>query len=281
MSYGAIVGGGAMQALMSALIAGGKARLDAAALDIAAIEFPSLVPGPYLERLDEMGAELAEETEGLSGAEFVSRANIYLFHDLGFRGNQGNYYDPKNSCLNWVLDQRTGIPITLSILYLEVARRAGRRVYGIGLPGHFVVQYDDGEYSSYIDTFNGGQLLSERDCRDLVKDVAGAEEVPDTKMMEPVGTRYILTRMLNNLRAAYFRREEFERAATVLDLLVQSAPATADYYKGRAIANVHNRKFRAASADFEEYLKLSPEAEDREDIVKQMAAIHRWLGTLN
>ncbi len=116
-----------MQALISALIAGGKARLDAAALDIAAIEFPSLVPGPYLQRLDEMGVELAEETEGLSGPEFVARANIYLFHDLGFRGNQGNYYDPKNSCLNWVLDQRTGIPITLSILYLEVARRAGRR----------------------------------------------------------------------------------------------------------------------------------------------------------
>jgi regulator of sirC expression with transglutaminase-like and TPR domain len=270
-----------MQALISALIAGGKTRLDAAALDIAAIEFPSLLPAPYLQRLDEMGAELADETEGLSGPEFVSRTNVYLFHDLGFRGNQGNYYDPKNSCLNWVLDRRTGIPITLSVLYLEVARRAGRPVHGIGLPGHFVVQYDDGEYSSYIDTFNGGQLLSEDDCRELVKDLAGAKDAPDAKMMEPVGTRYILTRMLNNLRAAYFRREEFERAATVLDLLVQSAPATADYYKGRAIANVHNRKFRSASADFEQYLKLSPEAEDREDIVKQMAAIHRWLGALN
>lgn len=255
--------------------------MDAAALDLATIEFPSMVAAPYLARLDEMGAELADETEGLSGPEFVARANIYLFQDLGFRGNEGNYYDPKNSCLNWVLDQRTGIPITLSVLYLELARRAGRPVFGIGLPGHFVVQYDDGEYSSYIDPFNGGQLLNESECRELVKDLAAAKEVAERKILEPVGARYILIRMLNNLRAAYFRRESFERAAAVLDLLVQSSPSTPDYYKGRAIANVHIRKFRSASADFEEYLRLSPEAEDREDIVKQMAAIHRWLGTLN
>lgn len=270
-----------MQTLISALAGGSEAPLDAAALDIASIEFPSLDPAPYLARLDEMGRELAPETAGMSGPEFLARTNTYLFDDIGFRGNERNYYDPRNSCLNWVLDRRTGIPITLSLLYIEIARRLSRPIAGIGLPGHFVVRYDDGKFSTYLDPFNGGKLLNEDDCRELVAGIAGAESLAEPDLFRPVDARYILVRMLNNLRAAYFRREEFGRAATVLNLLVQSAPGNADYYKGRGIANVHIRQFGAAKADFEKYLLLNPDAADRDEIVKQMAAIHRWLGALN
>lgn len=270
-----------MNALISALTRGGDATLDVAALELATIEFPSLVIEPYLQRLDEMGAELAEETEHMNGQQFVARANTYLFDDVRFRGNETDYYDPKNSCLNWVLDQRTGIPITLSLVYIEVARRAGRRVSGIGLPGHFIVKYDDGRYATYLDPFNGGKLLREEDCRELARSVVGDEALADPHLLRPVGTQYVLIRMLNNLRGAYFKREDYARAARVLDLLIRSSPLTADYYKGRAIANGHIRQFRAASADFEEYLRLSPNAEDREEIVKQLVAIHRWLATLN
>jgi regulator of sirC expression with transglutaminase-like and TPR domain len=270
-----------VQALISALTGSGHAGLDAAALDLATIEFPSLAPAPYLDRLDEMGLELGDETAGMNGPEFVSRANTYLFEDIGFRGNEGNYYDPRNSCLNWVLDQRAGIPITLSLVYMEIARRVGRPVFGIGLPGHFVIKYDDGKFTTFLDPFNGGKLLNEGECRALAQSIVGAEALSDPHLLRPVGAHYILIRMLNNLRAAYFRREDFARAATVLDILVKSSPGTADYYKGRAIANVHIRQFRAASADFEEYLRLSPDAEDREEIVKQLVAIHRWLSALN
>jgi regulator of sirC expression with transglutaminase-like and TPR domain len=270
-----------VQALIRALTGGGESRLDVAALDLATVEFPSLVAGPYLERLDEMGLELGDETAGMNGPEFLSRANTYLFEDLGFRGNEGNYYDPRNSCLNWVLDQRTGIPITLSLVYLEIARRLRRPISGIGLPGHFVVKYDDGNYVTYLDPFDGGKLLDEDECRELARSIVGADALSDPRLLRPVGPQYILIRMLNNLRAAYFQREDFGRAAQVLDLLVQSSPATPDYYKGRAIANVHLRQFRAASADFEEYLRLCPEAEDREEVVKQLVAIHRWLSSLN
>jgi len=270
-----------VQALISALTGGGEARLDVAALELAAIEFPSLIAGPYLDRLDDMSLELGDETAGMNGPEFLSRANTYLFDDVGFRGNEGNYYDPRNSCLNWVLDQRTGIPITLSLLYIEIARRIGRPVAGIGLPGHFIVRYNDGKYATYLDPFNGVKLLDEEECRELARSIVGVEALSDPHLLRPVGPQYILIRMLNNLRAAYFRREDFARAATVLDILVQSSPGTADYYKGRGIANVHIRQFRAASADFEEYLRLSPDAEDREEIVKQLVAIHRWLSALN
>ena len=270
-----------MRALISALTDGGDSRLDVAALDLAIIEFPLLVAEPYLQRLDEMGLELADETEGMSGPEFLARANTYFFDDIGFRGNEGNYYDPRNSCLSWVLDQRTGIPITLSLVYIEVARRVGRPIAGVGLPGHFIVRYDDGEYATYLDPFNGGKLLDREACRQLARSIVGSEALSDPHLLRPVGPRYILIRMLNNLRAAYFRREDFERAATVLDILIQASPGSAGYYKGRGIANVHLRRFRAASEDFEEYLRLNPHAEDREEIVKQLVVIHRWLSTLN
>src|SRR5260370_32153774 len=126
----------------------------------------------------------------------------------------------------------------------------------------------------------GGKLLNEVDGRELARS-AGAEVEFDLRLLRPVGTRYILIRMLNNLRAAYFQREDFARAATVLNLLIQSSPSSAEYYKGRGIANIHIRQYGAAKADFEQYLRLDPTAEDREDIVKQMAEIHRWLGRLN
>jgi regulator of sirC expression with transglutaminase-like and TPR domain len=251
-----------VQALISALTGASDARLDAAALDLATIEFPSLTAAPYLDRLDEMGLELGDETAGMNGPEFLSRANTYLFEDIGF-------------------DQRAGIPITLSLVYLEIARRVGRPIFGIGLPGHFVIKYDDGKYATFLDPFNGGKLLNEEECRALAKSIVGADALSDPHLLRPVGPPYILIRMLNNLRAAYFRREDFGRAATVLNILVQSSPDTAEYYKGRAIANVHIRQLRAASADFEEYLRLSPDAEDREEIVKQLVSIHRWLSALN
>jgi regulator of sirC expression with transglutaminase-like and TPR domain len=270
-----------VQTLTKALMGGDECRLDVAALEMAAIEYPDLAVGPYVERLDHMGLELEDETVGLSGPNFVARLNTFLFDEIGFRGNEKNYYDPRNSCLNWVLDQRTGIPITLSVVYIEVARRLRRPVFGIGLPGHFVVQYDDGGFSTFLDPFNGGKLLNQEDCRKLSRSATGTDVGFDLRLLRPVGTRHILIRMLNNLRAAYFQREDFTRAATVLNLLIQSSPETSDYYKGRGIANIHIRQFRAAKADFEQYLRLEPEAEDREDIVKQMAEIHRWLGTLN
>ena len=270
-----------MQTLITALTGWNEGRLDQAALEMASIEFPGLDTGPYLERLDHMGLELEEEAAGLNGPEFVARLNTFLFQEIGLRGDEQNYYDPRNSCLNWVLDQRTGIPITLSVVYIELARRLGRRVAGIGLPGHFVVRYEDNKFSTFIDPFNGGELLDEAGCRRLSKRVTGAEVNFDPRLLRPVTTRHILIRMLNNLRAAYFQSEDFAKAATVLNLLIRSSPETADYYKGRGIANIHIRQFLAAKADFEQYLKLEPQAEDRDDVVKQMAEIHRWLGTLN
>lgn len=273
-----------MQELRAALRDEPGVALDVAALELAAIERPGLDAAPYLEMLDRIASELDTRLGrqgGADGRRFVRIANEYLFEELGFRGNDTDYYDPSNSCLDVVLDRRTGIPISLSVVYIEVARRLARPVWGIGLPGHFVVQYSDLEYSTYIDSFHAGRLLTEEDCGKLAREITGVDAASAPSTLAPVGTRYILVRMLNNLRSAYFRVKQYAKAAAVMDLLVEAFPDNADYYKTRGVARLHLREFVAAKRDLERYLKLAPNAEDRAEITRQLEAIHRWLGRLN
>ncbi len=132
-----------------------------AALEIASIETPDLDQQPFLAILDRMASAIAARLpSGATGREFVAAANQYFFDELGFHGNEIDYNDPRNSCLDHVLDRRTGLPITLSVVYIEVARRLGQPVSGIGLPGHFIVEYKDGEFAAYIDPFHSGRLLT-------------------------------------------------------------------------------------------------------------------------
>jgi regulator of sirC expression with transglutaminase-like and TPR domain len=269
-----------MEALRAALCQSPEARLDVAALEIASIETPDLDPQPYLAILDRMAAEIASRLpSGAAGREFVTAANRHLFDELGFRGNEIDYNDPRNSCLNYVLDRRTGLPITLSVVYIEVARRLGQPVSGIGLPGHFIVEYNDGEFAAYIDPFHSGRLLTAGDCRQLARERTGSDA--DGTALAPVGARYILVRMLNNLRSAYFRGKQFEKMVAVTDLLLEGFPENAGYYKARGFARLRMRQFRGARSDLEMYLKYAPDAEDRSQITQQLGAIHRWLGRLN
>jgi regulator of sirC expression with transglutaminase-like and TPR domain len=269
-----------MDALRAALAEAPGARLDIAALEIASIETPGLDPQPSLVILDRMASVIAARLPiGGSGRDFVLAANQYFFEELGYHGNEIDYNDPRNSCLNYVLDRRTGIPIALSVVYIEVARRLGQPVSGVGLPGHFIVEYNDGDYATYIDPFHAGRLLTTADCQQLARERTGADA--DATALAPVGTRYILVRMLNNLRSAYFRSKAFEKMVAVTDLLLEGFPQNADYYKARGFARLRLRQFRGAHSDLEMYLKFSPQAEDREQIVQQLGAIHRWLGRMN
>jgi regulator of sirC expression with transglutaminase-like and TPR domain len=269
-----------MEALRAALAEAPDTRLDVAALDIASIEAPDLDPRPFLGLLDRLASDLAARVRpGTDGQQFVLAANRYLFEELGFHGNEIDYNDPRNSCLNHVLDRRTGIPIALSVVYIELARRLGRPVFGIGLPGHFIIQYDDGEYSTFIDPFHSGRLLSVEDCLQLAKARTGTEA--DANALAPVSTRYILVRILNNLRSAYFRLKRFEKMIAVTDVLLEGFPHNADYYKARGFARLRLRQFSGARSDLEMYLKYTPDAPDRPQITEQLSAIHRWLARVN
>ena len=261
------------------LLAGQRSdlSLDRAALTLATIEYPGLPIDHSVHTLDVMSAEIGRLTNHAThGHEFIRMVNQFLFQDMGFRGNSEDYYNPHNSCLNEVLAQRSGIPISLSVLYLEIARRLRRPVFGIGLPGHFIVQYNDGKYATYIDPFQGGALLNAEDCYQL----AGVK-FPDPRVLQPVDNRQILFRMLNNLRGIYFSRRLYRKALQVMDLLIDAAPSVADHYKQRAMLHLRMQQMRAARADLEQYLKMSPEAEDREEREGQLRTAVRWLASLN
>jgi regulator of sirC expression with transglutaminase-like and TPR domain len=269
-----------MRELRAAMQGSSDARLDVAALDIAAIEMPDLEAAPSLEILDRLASEIASRVPASAdGREFLRAMNDYLFGELGFRGNRIDYNDPRNSCVNYVLDRRMGIPITLGVVYIELARRLARPVVGIGLPGHFIVQYDDGEFSTYIDPFHGGRLLGAGESLEIAREHTGVNA--DATALAPVGTCYIVVRMLNNLRSAYFRGQQFDKMIAVTDLLIGAFPENAEYYKSRGVARMNSRRFRGAIEDLELYLKYAPDASDREQIAKQLVAIHRWLGRLN
>jgi regulator of sirC expression with transglutaminase-like and TPR domain len=222
-------------------------ELDQAALEIARIEYPDLDADVCVTELDRHALAIAERARDLSdGRSFVETANEYLFAEAGFRGNEDDYYNPDNSCLNRVLETRRGIPITLSVLYIEIARRLSKQVSGVWLPGHFIVRYDDPEYSALIDPFHGGAILD-----------------------------------ANNLRGIYFGRREPAKALQVLDLLIEAVPESADEHKQRAVALLQQHRMREALGAFTRYLELSPEAPDRERVDEQIHHIAFWIASRN
>ncbi len=210
--------------------------LDIAALELAAIEFPGLDQDAFLFRLDHLAEQIGSQlTPRASGQDFIKGANELLFDVMQFRGNSEQYYDPRNSCLNSVLMRRLGIPISLSLVYMEVARRLGRNVYGVGLPGHFIVAYEDSESRYWLDPFRNGRILSFAELCNLAKEASNVDLRLNPALLGAVTKRQILVRMLSNLKAIYLRGEAFDKARQVLDLLIDAMPeyAVTLYYRLR------------------------------------------------
>jgi len=259
-----------------------RVTLDIAALELASIEFPGLDNEAFTFRLDQLAEQVGSQlTPGANGLDFVKASNELLFEVMQFRGNAEEYYDPRNSCLNSVLMRRLGIPITLSVVYMEVARRLSRTVHGVGLPGHFIVAYEDSEARYWIDPFHGGQILSFADLCTLAKDTAGVDLRLNPAVLAPVTKRQILVRMLSNLKVIYMRGEAFDKARQVLDLLIEATPEYAEEYRHRGLVHLRQLNHRAAKADLETYLRLEPESPEREQVEKQLVLIERWKAGLN
>jgi regulator of sirC expression with transglutaminase-like and TPR domain len=255
-------------------------RLDRAALDLAAIHFPGLRPEPVLDQLNELASRLGDRLRNFNdGRDFVETAERFLFGELGFHGFEGGedvFYDPRNSCLNQVLERRTGLPIALSVLYMEIARRLQMPVFGIGLPNRFVIQFDDGNYSTFIDPFNGGRAISARECYRLA-------EVPvaDPLLLQRVTPKQIMMRMIQNMHRAYVRSHDLPRAIATLDLMIAGAPETTPWYKHRGALLMAVHRWLAARRDFEKYLDLQPDAPDRAEILDRIHELQRRVALAN
>ncbi len=261
---------------------GSQVTLDVAALELASIEFPGLELEGSLFRLDNLAEQISCQLSGNANClDFIRAANELLFEVLQFRGNEEQYYDPRNSCLNSVLMRRLGIPISLSVLYIEIARRLKRMVYGVGLPGHFIVACEDGDARYWVDPFHNGRILSFADCAALAKQTAGVDLRSNPAVLAPVSKRQILVRMLSNLKAIYLRGEAFDKARQVLDLLIDATPDYPEEYRHRGIVHLRQSNHRAAKADLETYLRLEPDTPERDEVEKQLLLIERWRAGLN
>ena len=254
--------------------------LGRAALYLAGEEYPALNVAPYLQQLDAL-AEGVKEADGNSQDKetLAHTLNAHLFDRLGFTGNPEDYYNPENSFLNRVLDTRSGIPITLSVLYLEVARRLGIKCYGVGMPGHFLVALE--ELDLYLDPFHSGRLLSAGDCQRLAQEMFGPALAWNDDFLAPCPKRLILFRMLNNLKQIYLRERDYRRGIGALQRMTLIDPAATSLYKELAWCQVQLRDYQPAIHSLETYLRQAGAAQDSAAVKEQIRSLWNALAQLN
>jgi regulator of sirC expression with transglutaminase-like and TPR domain len=241
-------------------------ELAQAALAIARVEYPSLDTAPYLALLDRMG-EAASTRVGRPDGPFeetLRAFNQYFYDELGFSGNRERYDDPRNSFLNEVLNRRTGIPISLAVVYLEVARRAGLRLSGVNFPGHFLLRASQpaairgSDDITIVDPFHAGAFLSEADCRELLRQHVGDAAAFDRSLLDPATRTQIVVRILVNLKRLYVRMRSFPQARFISDLLLSVDPSAIVELRDRGLLAYHLQDFASALRDLESYLRLLP-----------------------
>jgi regulator of sirC expression with transglutaminase-like and TPR domain len=225
------------------------------ALLIAKSAYPELDESLYLERLDRMAARVKRDmTADLDSADIIARVNHVLFDEEKLRGNREDYYDPDNSYLNRVLDRKTGIPITLCLVYIEVAGRLGLDVRGIGLPGHFMAAAYHGSGKTYIDPFNGGVIRSMDDCLGIVRSYTSETAAPDLHWLQPIGKKELLTRMLRNLKLIYAQQENDIMLFKMIHWILTLEPEASAELSARAMLYEAMGNPTRAIKDWERYI---------------------------
>jgi regulator of sirC expression with transglutaminase-like and TPR domain len=249
------------------------------AMKIAQVEYPDLDVPLYRARVEELGQDGRSRVKS-RGRRAVEQFNAYFFDTLGFHGNADDYYDPRNSYLNDVIDRRTGIPITLAAVYCEVGRRAGLRAHGVGFPGHFLAKclLADGEV--IVDCFNA-RTVSRDDCQDLLNSFSPGGPPVSDEMLEVAAPRDILSRMLANLRRIHAGRGDFARALRWIDMDIALRPESPHNFRERGMLYVQMEEFGKALEDLEHYVKASPGSPDLPRVQEQIQLIRKLLSHLN
>ena len=266
------------------LVSGSEADLNLAeaALLIAQEEQPELDVAAYLGRLDALADSVRSRLpEAPSFADIIQALNTVLFEEEGLSGNQTDYHDPRNSFLNEVLDRKLGIPITLSLVYIEVGTRLGVPLVGVGFPGHFVVKYAGPDGETVLDPFQAGSRVSQAQMEDKLRAMYGPNnpfvgQLP--KLLAAVGKKDMLLRMLRNLKQIYTQKEDFGRALSVVERILLVAPDHPVEVRDRGAIHHRMGHQQLAVRDFQRYLQLAPKADDaravRAVMVRTMAQLN-------
>lgn len=270
-------------ALVGRRIEDERIDLASAALTIARTEYPSLPVDAYLARIAALSERVrARISEWGEPAHAIRALNGVLFEEEHFRGNREDYYDVRNSFLNDVLDRKLGIPITLSLLYMEVGRRIGFPLFGVGMPGHFIVKHYDVEGRQVlIDPYNDGRVLTASDCQRRLDEIYSGQISLQPEFLMPVSRRQMLTRMLNNLKNAYLGVRKFRQALPVVDMILAIYPRSPEDVKQRATLRHSLGNVRGAVDDLEDYLKMLPDASDADEIRATTLSLRRSLAMMN
>ena len=257
--------------------------LAQAALLLASDEYPGLDVDAYLRRLETLAAQAPSGVYDGVPKHSLAELSQYLFYHSRFTGNAENYYDPRNSYLNDVLDRRLGIPISLSVLMIDIAARLNIPLRGVGLPGHFVVRHMGADPPLFADPFNHGRLLSALDCHELAAKIYNDQIRISPEVLEPVGNLHILQRMLLNLKIIYTQSNDHPRTARVITRLLQAqheAP-TPTLFRDRGYSLMQMKQLRPALCDMTHYLELAPGASDTDVVERQIELLLGQLSRMN
>ncbi len=262
-----------------------KINLAEAALLIASEEYPDLDIAAYLERLDAMAATLKRRLRAdISPADTIVALNRFLFDEHGFTGNAADYYDPRHSFLNEVLDRKRGIPITLALVYIEIGRRIGLPVQGVSFPAHFLVKCRLREGTVVLDPYAKGISLSLDDLKQRIKSLRGSVEVSQSsiaEMLAAASNKDILARMLRNLKAIYSHHKNWLKALAATDRIIAVMPDLADEYRDRGMIYLNLECFRAALFDLQAYTKMLPAAADVDTVRQKVVELQAMAARLN
>jgi regulator of sirC expression with transglutaminase-like and TPR domain len=253
-----------------------------AALWVAAEEYPELDVQDELRRLRDLCADGARRVRPLHNPfARLDGLRAYLFEELGFRGNLDDYDDPRNSFLNDVRERRLGIPLTLSMLFMEQARAADFAAIGVGLPGHFVVRVAYAGRDILVDPFHGGRVITEEDCQQLVARSTGRASLFRREHLEGTSERAMLARLLLNLKHIYLGNADYDSALSVVERLLLVSPNDSNELRDRGFLKAHLGRPSAAIADLEAYLALVPNAPDSKSVAGRLLWLRRRVSQTN
>ncbi len=238
-------------------------NLGKAALLIAQTEYPNLDINDYLESVSKMAEQLRDRLpENRYPLKTVQTINRYLYEELGFSGNKNDYYDRRNSFFNDVLERRVGIPITLSLVYLEIAKHLDFPMVGIGMPGHFLIRPQFEDVGIFVDAFNQGEVLFPQDCEDILSRIYQRPVTLKSEFLQPIDKHSFLARMLNNLKGIYFNQSQFEKALEIIEWLLLLFPESPQERRDRGLISYQIGNFNQAVQDLKFYLNALPQAPD-------------------
>jgi regulator of sirC expression with transglutaminase-like and TPR domain len=260
-------------------------ELAEAALLVAQDVYPQVDVRRYIAQLDDIAGAIRQRLASDAFAEQkVLALNYYLFNEMRFVGNVEDYYDPRNSYLNEVLDRRTGTPLSLSIIYLEVGKRLGLHLKGVSFPGHFLVKLAVKRGQLVLDPFIGGEAQSEAELRQRLATVlpsGEADKVALDRYLEPATPRQVIARMLRNLKNIYMHAEQLEQALAVMQRMLLVHPESAEELRDRGLLYERLDCFRPALSDLQDYLRRRPKASDANDIREKVLELKQACARLN